>query len=321
MLLVAFLPVILFLVLCVIVVAYFCSAREFETVHTVASSYDTWTSDGLLEYYWGEHIHLGHYGNPTRAKDFRAAKMDFTAEMAKWAGLDQLPRNTKVLDVGCGIGGSSRYLASTYGFHMHGVSISAAQIARARQLTTDRKCEFRLDDALKLSLPNESFEVVWCLEAGPHMPDKEAFAKELLRVLKPGGTLVVADWNVRDHQREPLSWLEKIILHQALRQWSHPPFVSIEEFSEILKRSGMAENVTTADWTVETLPSWNDSLLEVLRRPGGMFANPRMFLKASREIPTAFLMGLAFGRGLCRYGMFQAKKVEQPRGNGVGSDS
>ena len=50
-------------------------------------------------------------------------------------------------------------------------------------------------DALDLQLSRPEFDAVWSVEAGPHMPDKQRYADELLRVLKPGGTLAVADWN------------------------------------------------------------------------------------------------------------------------------
>ncbi|KMW70220.1 delta(24)-sterol C-methyltransferase, partial [Limnoraphis robusta CS-951] len=58
---------------------------------------------------------------------------------------------------------------------------------------------------MALSFPDASFDVVWSVEAGPHMPDKAIFAKELLRVVKPGGVLVVADWNQRDDRQIPLN--------------------------------------------------------------------------------------------------------------------
>ena len=73
-------------------------------------------SDGILEYYWGEHIHLGYYSEEERArgykkKDFKQAKLDFVDEMLAWSGARQPQR---ILDVGCGIGGTSRHLAATF---------------------------------------------------------------------------------------------------------------------------------------------------------------------------------------------------------------
>ena len=52
-------------------------SRKYESVKSVASSYDEWTNDRLLESLWGEHIHLGFYEKPRIKKDFRKAKVDF----------------------------------------------------------------------------------------------------------------------------------------------------------------------------------------------------------------------------------------------------
>jgi MPBQ/MSBQ methyltransferase len=70
---------------------YLITARRYQSSDSVANSYDQWTEDGILEFYWGEHIHLGHYGSPPQRKDFLAAKADFVREMVKWGGLDKLP--------------------------------------------------------------------------------------------------------------------------------------------------------------------------------------------------------------------------------------
>ncbi|MGB7087988.1 MAG: methyltransferase domain-containing protein, partial [Phormidesmis sp.] len=270
--------------------------------------------DGIVEFYWGEHIHLGHYGSPPMQKDFRAAKYDFVHEMVRWGGLDTLPAGTTLLDVGCGIGGSSRVLAKDYGFEVTAVTIRSQQVERATQLTpVGVSSKFFIDDAMALSFPDESFDVVWSVEAGPHMPDKAVFARELMRVLKPGGVLVVADWNQRDARRKPLSWWEKPVMKQLLDQWSHPEFASIEEFSELLEATGMVKGtVTTADWSKETLPSWIDSIWQGVIRPKGLVKfGLSGLLKSLREVPTLLLMRWAFGSGLCRFGMFRAVRADR----------
>ncbi|MFM7436255.1 MAG: SAM-dependent methyltransferase, partial [Vulcanococcus sp.] len=65
--------------------------RAFASTASVAEAYDRWTDDQLLERLWGEHVHLGHYGEPPRRRDFRRAKVDFVHELVRWSGLDQLP--------------------------------------------------------------------------------------------------------------------------------------------------------------------------------------------------------------------------------------
>lgn len=292
--------------------AYLLTARRYQSSESVATSYDNWTQDGILEFYWGEHIHLGHYGSPPRRKNFIKAKHDFVHEMVRWGGLKGLPPGTTVLDVGCGIGGSSRILARDYGFAVTGITISPQQVKRAQELTPPNvNAQFKVDDALNLSFPDASFDVVWSIEAGPHMPDKARYAQEMLRVLKPGGTLVVADWNQRDDRRKPLNWWERPVMRQLLDQWSHPAFSSIEGFSEQLEATGLvAGRVTTADWTQETLPAWLDSIWQGIIRPKGVLKFGVLgFIKSLREVPTFLLMRLAFGAGLCRFGMFRAQRA------------
>ncbi|OAB55477.1 delta(24)-sterol C-methyltransferase [Leptolyngbya valderiana BDU 20041] len=296
-------------ILAIALILYLTTARRYQSSDSVANSYDEWTEDGILEFYWGEHIHLGHYGSPPHRKDFLEAKADFVREMVRWGGLENLPQGTTVLDVGCGIGGSSRILAREYGFSVTGVTISPQQVKRAQELTPeDVDATFQVDDAMSLSFPDASFDVVWSIEAGPHMPDKATFAKELIRVLKPGGILVVADWNQRDDRQQPLNVWERIVMRQLLDQWSHPEFSSIEGFSELLEETGLVDGkVTTDDWTQETLPSWLDSIWQGIERPQGWLKfGMAGFIKSVREVPTLLLMRFAFGVGLCRFGMFRA---------------
>lgn len=309
------LVILLAILLVVGIVAYLLTPRTYESSSSVATSYDEWTQDGILEYYWGEHIHLGHYGSPPRRKNFIKAKHDFVHEMVRWGGLDRLPAGTTVLDVGCGIGGSSRILARDYGFNLTGITISPQQVRRAQELTPETlTAHFQVNDALNLSFPDNSFDVVWSIEAGPHMPDKARYAQEMLRVLKPGGILVVADWNQRDDRRIPLSWWERPVMRQLLDQWSHPAFSSIEGFAEKLKATGLVMgSVVTADWTQETLPAWLDSIWQGIVRPKGLIRFGFVgLIKSLREVPTFLLMRLAFGAGLCRFGMFRAVRANVP---------
>ena len=144
----------------------------------------------LLERLWGEHIHLGFYALGKKNVDFREAKVQFVHELVKWSGLDKLPQGSRILDVGCGIGGSSRILAKYYGFNVTGITISPAQVKRARELTSlELSCTFQVMDALDLKFEDGSFDAIWSVEAGAHMNDKKKFADEMLRTLRPGGFL------------------------------------------------------------------------------------------------------------------------------------
>ena len=156
----------LFSLLLALSIVWRINARKYISSSTVVSAYDAWTQDKLLERLWGEHIHLGFYPSGKKNIDFRKAKVQFVHELVKWSGLDKLPKGSRVLDVGCGIGGSSRILAKYYGFNVTGITISPAQVKRARELTPlEINCNFEVMDALDLKFEDGSFDAVWSVEA------------------------------------------------------------------------------------------------------------------------------------------------------------
>ena len=302
-------------ILFVLILLFFClilwriNTRKFISSGTVASAYDSWTQDKLLERLWGEHIHLGFYP-PNKKIDFREAKEQFVHELVSWSGLDKLPRGSRVLDVGCGIGGSSRILANYYGFNVTGITISPAQVKRAAELTPyECTCNFKVMDAMDLKFDDGVFDGVWSVEAGAHMNNKTKFADQMLRIIRPGGYLALADWNSRDLKRKPPSIIEKIILKQLLEQWVHPEFISIKDFSIILsKNKNSSGQVISDNWNSFTNPSWFDSIFEGVRRPNAVLSlGPRAIVKSVREIPTILLMDWAFKNGLMEFGVFKCR--------------
>jgi tocopherol O-methyltransferase len=160
-------------------------------------------SSGLWEQIWGEHMHHGFYGtHGTEQKDRRQAQIDLIEELLRWINLQQA---TRILDVGCGIGGSTLHLANKFRAHATGITLSPVQAKRAWEraqaagmaaasndsLSTSNQpgAQFQVADALNMPFPDQSFDFVWSLESGEHMPDKVKFLQECYRVLQPGGTL------------------------------------------------------------------------------------------------------------------------------------
>jgi MPBQ/MSBQ methyltransferase len=291
-----------------------------EEENSVGSAYDEWTAEGILEYYWGEHIHLGYYTEEERArgylrKDFIQAKYDFVDRMMEWGGVDQSIANAdslKILDVGCGIGGTSRYLANKVGDKgtVTGITLSKEQVKRGMQLAKERNIpnvDLRVMDALNMEFPDNSFDVVWACESGEHMPDKKRYVEEMTRVLKPGGKIVIATWCQRDGEFEES---EKKALDFLYTEWAHPFFISIQDYVKIMNGTDKYSTVGSADWAVETLPAWRHSIWVGVFDPWPVVrAGPKVWWKTVRDGVCLERMHRAFDRGLMEYGMMRGTKA------------
>jgi len=285
-----------------------------KDANSVGREYDAWTSEGILEYYWGEHIHLGYYGEKERkgpfygGKDFIEAKYDFIDQMLTFSKVDT-PK--KVLDVGCGIGGTSRYIAKRFPeAEVTGITISPEQQRRATALAAERgipNAKFELCDALNMKYEDNSFDFVWACESGEHMPDKKKYVEEMSRVLKPGGRIVIATWCQRE---EPPAFndKERATLDYLYGEWTHPYFISIQEYARLMEGTGKLEHVVTDDWAEETIPAWRHSVWVGVWDPWPVVIRPRLWWKVIRDAWCLEVMHRSFTDGLMEYGMMTASK-------------
>ena len=111
-------------------------------------------------------------------------------------GLEQISVDAihDVLEIGCGIGVISAFLADSYGMNVLGTDLDPEQIelARTTQPTSDR-LHFAVEDATHLTFENASFDLVLSQDIFHHIPDWEQVVQEVVRVLRPGGYFIWLD--------------------------------------------------------------------------------------------------------------------------------
>ncbi|WP_233189333.1 class I SAM-dependent methyltransferase [Geothermobacter hydrogeniphilus] len=126
--------------------------------------------------------------------EFHVGGRRATLELARRLDLEA---DTRVLDVGCGLGGPSRCLALEFGCRVTGIDLCAGycRLAEtfARHLGLDERVCYRQGNALELPFADGSFDLLWTQHAAMNIADKAGLYAEMWRVLKPGGKLAIYD--------------------------------------------------------------------------------------------------------------------------------
>lgn len=172
-----------------------------------------------------------------------------------------LEKDMHVLDVGCGIGGPSRYIAMTHDVHVTGIDPVPEFIATARDLTLrcglEGRIAFQEADALSMPFGEGSFDAVLCLYMAMNIADKGKLCREIYRVLRPGGRLVWSEIVLGPvgPARFPLPWASTpsasfLVPGQVLRQ--------------IVNKSGLR------------VASWSDETERFVARPVGIGSQGRV---------------------------------------------
>ncbi|HEY9903045.1 MAG TPA: methyltransferase domain-containing protein [Candidatus Sericytochromatia bacterium] len=267
-------------------------------------------SSGLWEQIWGEHMHHGYYGATGKEKkNRRQAQIDLIEEFLNWGGVGQAEQ---ILDVGCGIGGSSLYLAQKFNARAVGITLSPVQASRATQRAQEAglaaEVQFQVADALDMPFADDTFDFVWSMESGEHMPDKEKFLAECYRVLKPGGTFLMATWCHRPitPATGELTADEKQHLSEIYRVYCLPYVISIPEY-EAIAHNLPFQNIRTADWSDAVEPFW-DIVIDSAFDPKAIFGLLQSGWSTIQGALSLGLMSRGYQRGLIRYGLLRATK-------------
>ncbi|MCW5716942.1 MAG: class I SAM-dependent methyltransferase [Bauldia sp.] len=190
---------------------------EFGSVNryyngTVGDYWLAWTNKSVSA------VHFGYFGDGARSHSEA-----LIATSRRIADLAAISEGSLVVDAGCGLGGSSLWLASERQARVVGLNVNFRQMVLARQSAAERglsrRARFVIGDYTAMPLRTASVDAVIAIESVVHAPDKAAFYREAARVLKPGGRLAMAEYMLPDRWPDELDTSTNA---EWLRGWAIP---------------------------------------------------------------------------------------------------
>jgi tocopherol O-methyltransferase len=264
--------------------------------------------DALSAFYrlfWGPHIHHGYWEGDESPAEAQVRLMERLA-----ARLEIGPGH-RVLDIGCGLGGASCWLAETFGCSVLGLTLSPVQAIAARKRAAAASvtdlASFQVCDANRLNLPAETFDRIWIVECSEHLHDKEAFFRNCAGLLRPGGRLGLCVWL----RGQTGATSHEGLVAEVCQAMLCPSLLTMEEQVSMLDRAGFGA-IQADDVTAHVLPTWEhcQRLMDrrlvqlILRAKGG---------KLRRFVDSFQLMDEGYRSGAMAYGMLTATRDPGPQ--------
>lgn len=252
-------------------------------------------------------LHFGYWDE--KVNNFREAlkrENEILAEIA------HIKSSDVVLDAGCGVGGSSIFLATKFGCKVIGITLSQKQvdmaIKNAEQSGVAGITEFIVMDFENMNFSDEEFDVIWGIESICHADSKKKFIEDSYRILKPDGRLVIADGFA---DKERFTEGEGNIMQKWLSGWG-VNFLETKENFEIFSAKIGFQKVSFVDITNNIMPSskrlYRYSFLAMF------FGKIAEFLKLRTKTQTGNIIAARYQHtallsGLWKYGIFYAEKT------------
>ena len=251
-------------------------------------------------------MHFGFWDNFTKSH-----KESLLNQNEKLAELACVNKNDIILDAGCGVGGTSIWLAKKFNVIVYAINLNRKQIKLAKKYAIENKVShltnFLAGDYNATSFPSEMFTVILAQESLPHANNKRKFLSEAYRLLKKGGRLVTADYFL---SKNKLNEIESKILSKWMSGWAMSNFMLTKEFIKIAYKVGFKKIKY-----YETSRLIEPSLRRLVRLfyftyPIGIFLESLKIRNEyhSGNMRSAYYGYKAFKMGLWKHGLIYAEK-------------
>lgn len=242
-----------------------------------------------------EHLHYGFYDSPRDRHDQALSRM---VEALAYVG--EIWPGTRVLDAGCGLGGSTIWLAKWRHAHVVGLTLVPEQAAEATRRAdleglVPERVFVHVRDYHRTGYGPGEFDVVWALESFCYARPAD-FLREAFRILKPGGWLVIADGFATEAARTDPG--KRDLLARWARTWAVPGLLTIDELGAAAGAIGFQPMVT---WDVTDRIMPDARLMARRARRGPRFLLPLFSSEVRQNVEGALLQERVFDEGAARY--------------------
>ncbi len=284
----------------------------------------SFSSDEIAEYYDRTEVHYRrawdlntslamHYGYwDEQVRTFRESLNRMNEKIAEEVGVQT---GMHILDAGCGVGGSSIFLAKRFGAKVTGVTLSEKQVLSCKRNAALAGVldltNFYCEDFTKTSFPDESFDIIWGAESVVYITDKLAFFKEAKRLLKPNGRLILAEYVL---SRPPETNREEKYLSKWLQAWAMDGIVPLADYEQASAVIGMpciqnrniTDHIRKSSWRMY----YGSHYLAVLSNLYRLI-NPKVNRFADKHYESLYYQYKALKSGLWEYYFLTFSKSEK----------
>lgn len=179
---------------------------------------------------WGEHLHHGYWIRGDESKE--KAQLQLIEHLAELA---RVKPGSEILDIGCGFGGSSLYLAKKYNAAVTGITNSSVQVEMAIKAAQEQvTAKFLLMDAEAMDFQKQ-FDVLWSVESISHYECREKFFASAAKLLKPGGLFAITDW----FKKENLARAENKKFIEPIEEGMLVELQIMDDYERLLTSNGL----------------------------------------------------------------------------------
>jgi len=259
--------------------------------------------DVVSPYYyslWGEHLHHGYWIRGDESKE--VAQLQLVEHLANLANVKP---GCRVLDIGCGFGGSSLCLARVYGAIATGITISPVQVEMANSAAAKAHLDakFLLMDAEGMQF-SKPFDLLWSVESISHYQDPRSFFASAVKFLRPGGTFALTDW----FKKEDLSPAENRQFIEPIEQGMFVELYEMGDYAHFLNSSGL-RIVHRQMLTSNCAKTW-DLCLDIIKDKSFWALAAKYGSDFITYLKTFQAMRAGYASGSFVYGLFVAKKPD-----------